>query len=83
MLVSPRKWFVMVMNLFLFLLTCLNVLNKMGYTIAYFPLFPAPNLAPERDPSCTRSSSYRSVSSFLQLYLYQLLAVAFVQGVFL
>ena len=37
-------------------------------------LFPAPCLVLERDLSCSTSLSYRPVSSFIQLYLYRLLA---------
>ena len=37
-------------------------------------LFPAPCFVLERDLSCSTSLSYRPVSSFIQLYLYRLLA---------
>jgi hypothetical protein len=39
-------------------------------------LFPAFCLVPEQDLSCSTYLSYRPVSSFIQLYLYRLLAAA-------
>ena len=58
-----------------FILTCVNAPNNIEYTITYLPLFPAHNLAPERDRSCPMSPSYWPVSSVMQLCLYRLLAV--------
>lgn len=42
-------------------------------------LFPVPSFVPERDLSCSKSPSYRSVSSFIQFYLYRLLAATSVK----
>lgn len=58
-----------------FILTCVNAPNNIEYTITYLPLFPAHNLAPERDRSCPMSPSDWPVSSVMQLCLYRLLAV--------
>lgn len=63
------SWYVCmhVWDLFLFLLSCLNVLNNMDYKVTYFPLFPAPSLVPKLDPSFSTSLLCRPVPSFMQL----------------